>query len=236
MHGQIHGWTRLGKVSEQASDGLFDCFCRRSTTGSAAKTSHPKAAPQDTSPKQRTHASRDSSAEPRDSHQDSRTDRPSDTYTDRDTGRPSDRHKDRRSDDDRGGHRDREASQRDSRSRDARDGRTDRQQARAPTKRGVVNPNSKQAELLAFAASDMNAFSNDGSFMKKFAASQSANAGAAVQRSPVDNEELKLSGKCKEVTERFVIMQKRPHRVWCGVQCHPTVLAVELMLPVFVPS
>lgn len=55
-----------------------------------------------------------------------------------------------------------------------------------------MNPNSKQAELLAFAASDMNAFSNDGSFMEKFAASQSTVAGDSTRQPR--NEELALSG------------------------------------------
>lgn len=50
-----------------------------------------------------------------------------------------------------------------------------------------MNPNSKQAELLVFAASDMNAFRNDGSFMEKFAATQAASRGDG-------NAELALSG------------------------------------------
>lgn len=108
---------------------------------------------------------------------------------------------DRHSDQDRDGLRDRVVLRReDIRGRDARDSHTDRQQGRARAgaapKRPVVNPNSKQAELLAFAASDLNAFSNDGSFMEKFAASQGAKAGAAMQGNTGNNEELDLSGKC----------------------------------------
>ena len=140
-------------------------------------------------------ASRDSSAGPQDTHLDSRTNKPSD----RDTDRHVDGRTDRRSDQDRSGHRDQKASKHDDiRGRDRRDSHTDRQQerARAAGRRPLVNPNSKQAELLAFAASDLNAFSNDGSFMEKFAAAQSAKEGAAAQGSPVNNEELELSGKC----------------------------------------
>ncbi len=75
--------------------------------------------------------------------------------------------------------------------REARDGRTDRHEGRGRPKGGGVNPNSKQAELLAFAASDMNAFSNDGSFMEKFAASQKADQSSG---SPAGNGEPQLSG------------------------------------------
>lgn len=108
---------------------------------------------------------------------------------------------DRRSDQDRGDVRDQEASGHDDiRGRDRRNSHTDRQQgrARAAPKRPLVNPNSKQAELLAFAASDLNAFRNDGSFMEKFAAAQGAKEGAFLHSSPVDNEELELSGDCSK--------------------------------------
>lgn len=67
-------------------------------------------------------------------------------------------------------------------------------------RRPVVNPNSKQAELLASVASEMNTFSNDGSFMEQFAAQQ----GGGFDREPTgnaqsgagapDDAELALSG------------------------------------------
>ena len=65
-----------------------------------------------------------------------------------------------------------------------------------PPKRPVVNPNSRQAELLASVASDMNTFSNDGSFMQKFAASQGRAAGQQDGRSMADEagEDLAVSG------------------------------------------
>ena len=79
---------------------------------------------------------------------------------------------------------DHRSSQRDQPSREQRAG-----------KRPVVNPNSKQAELLASVASDMNAFSNDGSFMQKFAASQAGTAAHQNGRDTADVEEhLELSG------------------------------------------
>ena len=68
-----------------------------------------------------------------------------------------------------------------------------REQARRP----AVNPNSKQAELLALVASEMNTFSNDGSFMEKFAASQAGVAGRQNGKAiSDDDEEQALSGVC----------------------------------------
>lgn len=160
---------------------ISDLSCRRNPPASSKISS--------SAPVQ---ASRDSSAEPRDAHRDSRTNKPSDRDTDRPTDRHTDRHTDRRSDRARGDYRDQETvNHEDIRARDRDESLTDRQQerARAAPRRPLVNPNSKQAELLAFAASDMNAFSNDGSFMEKFAAAQDS---AAMQSSPVN----KLSGNC----------------------------------------
>ena len=56
-------------------------------------------------------------------------------------------------------------------------------------KRPVVNPNSKQAELLASVASEMNTFSNDGSFMATFEASQGREASEQNGRSMADGAE-----------------------------------------------
>ena len=71
-----------------------------------------------------------------------------------------------------------------------------REQRRALPKRPVVNPNSKQAELLASVASDMNNYSNDGSFMDRFAALQAAGGadGQTGRPVPAEEEELSLSG------------------------------------------
>ena len=71
-----------------------------------------------------------------------------------------------------------------------------REQHRSHPKRPVVNPNSKQAELLASVASDMNTFSNDGSFMDRFAALQTEGGadGQTGRPMPAEEEQLSLSG------------------------------------------
>ena len=71
-----------------------------------------------------------------------------------------------------------------------------REQRRSFPKRPTLNPNSKQAELLASVASDMNTFSNDGSFMDRFAALQAAGGadGQTGRPVPAEEEELSLSG------------------------------------------
>lgn len=130
------------------------------------------------------HASRGRSPDPQDIWRDTRADRSS--------ARPSDRHADRDTHSSASGadnHSDRQGTRH--HRRDTHDGPTDRHYDRAPPRRGGVNPNSKQAELLAFAASDMNAFRNDGSFMEQFAANQSADQST---RSPAGNREPQLSG------------------------------------------
>ncbi|KAA6426795.1 MAG: nucleic acid binding [Trebouxia sp. A1-2] len=70
-----------------------------------------------------------------------------------------------------------------------------REQHRSHPKRPVVNPNSKQAELLASVASDMNTFSNDGSFMDRFAALQTEGGadGQTGRPMPAEEEQLSLS-------------------------------------------
>ncbi|KAL3152781.1 hypothetical protein ABBQ38_012367 [Trebouxia sp. C0009 RCD-2024] len=153
---------------------------RRSTAGSAAKPPHPRAA---SVPDDPPHASRGRSPDPQDIWRDTRADRSS--------ARPSDRHADRDTHSSASGadnHSDRQGTRH--HRRDTHDGPTDRHYDRAPPRRGGVNPNSKQAELLAFAASDMNAFRNDGSFMEQFAANQSADQST---RSPAGNREPQLS-------------------------------------------
>jgi len=70
------------------------------------------------------------------------------------------------------------------------------EQPRSHSKRPPLNPNSKQAELLASVAADMNIFSNDGSFMDSFAALQAAGGadGQTGRPLPAEEEELSLSG------------------------------------------
>ena len=63
----------------------------------------------------------------------------------------------------------------------------------------MVNPNSKQAELLASVASEMNTFSNNGSFMERFAAKPAGDPGrgneeVAKPSGAADAAELSLSG------------------------------------------
>ena len=74
-------------------------------------------------------------------------------------------------------------------------------QRNAFARRPVVNPNSKQAELLASVASEMNTFSNDGSFMDQFAAKQAGGIGIRGAEgeqldtaAAADEAELALSG------------------------------------------
>ncbi len=71
-----------------------------------------------------------------------------------------------------------------------------REQRRCLPKRPTLNPNSKQAELLASVAADMNTFSNDGSFMDRFAALQAAGGadGQTGRPMPAEEEEVSLSG------------------------------------------
>ena len=76
-------------------------------------------------------------------------------------------------------------------------GRQQQQREQRRSKRPVVNPNSKQAELLASVAADMNTFSNDGSFMDSFAALQAAGGAHGQTGRPMpteEEEELSLSG------------------------------------------
>ena len=71
------------------------------------------------------------------------------------------------------------------------------EQPRSHSKRPTLNPNSKQAELLASVAADMNTFSNDGSFMDTFAALQAAGGadnGQTGRPMAAEEEELSLSG------------------------------------------
>lgn len=73
-------------------------------------------------------------------------------------------------------------------------------QRHAAARKPVVNPNSKQAELLASVASEMNTFNNDGSFMEQFAAKQAGppgggtQGGASPKATAADGAELALSG------------------------------------------
>ena len=88
---------------------------------------------------------------------------------------------------------------RDSSARDKREPEQDSNQRRPPARRSVVNPNSKQAELLASVASEMNTFSNDGSFMERFAAKQAGESGRGSEEDAqpsgaADAAELSLSG------------------------------------------
>ena len=56
-----------------------------------------------------------------------------------------------------------------------------------------MNPNSKQAELLASVASDLNTFRNDGSFMDRFAASKAGGV-AGGHAGEEEAEEVHLPG------------------------------------------
>lgn len=72
-----------------------------------------------------------------------------------------------------------------------------------PARRPAINPNSKQAELLASVASEANSFSNDGSFMARFAAQQPGAPGESDEEgkrdrnaaAATDDAEVALSGK-----------------------------------------
>ncbi|DBA83040.1 TPA: hypothetical protein ACH3X1_006813 [Trebouxia sp. C0004] len=174
---------------------------RRGTSGTTSR--QPSAADRDraNSPTAKDNARRDSSAEPRDAEEDRDTDRSvrGTGHADRHTrekisasngDRLGNRHGDRHAEDRFNSHRQEEAEH----------GEHDRQQhrweqRRPPPKRPVVNPNSKQAELLASVASDMNTFSNDGTFMDRFSALQASGGGANKQtgRPTPEEEEEELS-------------------------------------------
>ncbi|DBA82401.1 TPA: hypothetical protein ACH3X2_14270 [Trebouxia sp. C0005] len=178
---------------------------RRGTSGTTSR--QPSAADKD-KPATRDQARRDSSAEPRDAEEDRHTDRGGkDTdYAEKDTrekvpARRGDRHGDSLGDrrGDRPG--DRHADDRyDNHRQEGEHGvygrqQQQREQHRSHPKRPVVNPNSKQAELLASVASDMNTFSNDGSFMDRFAALQTEGGadGQTGRPMPAEEEQLSLS-------------------------------------------
>lgn len=142
------------------------------------------------------HARRDSSAEPRDAAEDTRPDR-----GDRDTDRADRQTREKGS----AGHGDRLGDRHGDRYNSHRQAaehgqhgrqQQQREQRRSLPKRPVVNPNSKQAELLASVAADMNTFSNDGSFMDSFAALQAAGGAHGQTGRPMpteEEEELSLS-------------------------------------------
>jgi hypothetical protein len=99
-----------------------------------------------------------------------------------------------------------------------------REQRRSLPKKPVVNPNSKQAELLASVASDMNTFRNDGSFMDRFAALQ-AGVGPDGQTggpTPAEEEELSLPG--------VVIHLAYTHIPWRSARVSPLVSNLLLYL------
>ena len=180
--------------------------CRRNTLGSALLCT--------TSTDKAENRSEDIRHEPEDRHGDRRTDTQSDRRPDKtpDKDSPTDRHTSRQES---------HAEQRHQHSRSADSRHNPRQQAGAG-RQPVVNPNSKQAELLAFAASDMNAFSNDGSFMEKFAASQANSARQRSHGGP-GNKDLTLSGL--SLNQRAKLVLRQSHVCVCVTCKHnPTFL------------